>query len=143
MSEQENEEYKQIDNSSPEQVIAGEFIQWYYGNYNTSKEVLSTVYNEGSIVTIQDREFCGLNQRTGGLVCMEEMLSDRLKDIVKEPKNFRAQRSLANTILILVHGEMKMGKDEHFKIPFLEVFLLGSESGNYFIINQVFSTGSL
>ena len=128
---------------SEAQAFADAFVNWYFQNFNENKEALADVYGEGTLITFQDFQISGVNQR-GVLNIMDRFLSPGLQGMTMRAVTITAQPSVEGTALICVQGNCRMSPDEAEELPFYEIFIIGrTEAGGFQIINQVFSTASV
>lgn len=129
---------------SYETQLADSFVEYYYRMNNENKEELASIYTEASLITFQDTQIMGINPRNGSLNIMERLTGEALGSMIKKPIVWQAQQSVSDTFLVCVQGSVRMSQEEAEELSFYEVFLIGrNEEGNFFIINQIFSTSGV
>lgn len=116
---------------------ARQFAEIYYNLYNDidQRRNLAEIYTPNSLLTLNNKQIVGNND------IMEELMN--LKNHRKLHQHVTAQPSLNDTILLTVQGQTGFLDDNgqvETPLEFFEIFLIGQENGQFFIINQIFST---
>lgn len=116
--------------------IANQFCQIYYELYNDvdRRAQLSEIYTPQTLLTLNRKQIMG-NDIMGEIMALQNHR--------KIHQHVTAQPSMNGTILMTVQGQTGFLDDNNqveTPLEFFEIFLIGQQDGQFYIINQIFST---
>ena len=112
------------------QAVGTQFVQHYYTVFDQDKSGLSSLYDQGSMLSWEDEQFLGAQP-------IMEKLSG-LPKLCHQVTCAQYQPTVNNGIICFIVGTIQIDGDEN-KIPFAQVFHLqvGGTQG-YYVHNDMF-----
>mmetsp|Transcript_16287 Transcript_16287/g.23576 ORF Transcript_16287/g.23576 Transcript_16287/m.23576 type:complete len:124 (-) Transcript_16287:13-384(-) len=112
-------------------AVAQQFVQYYYGLFQTNREGLRSLFTADSMLTFESEQFKGVD------AIMEKFNSLTAGTIVHQVHTLDAQpSSTPGAILVLVSGTLQLDQDAPLK--FSQVFHLNPSGASYFCYNVLF-----
>ncbi|EED21087.1 nuclear transport factor, putative [Talaromyces stipitatus ATCC 10500] len=109
-----------------------EFIEFYYGTYDSDRKSLASLYRDESLLTFESASILGTNS------IIEKLESLPFKKVKHEVSTFDAQPLANYCIMILVIGQF-FADDEERPMNYTQAFqLMRDKNGQYFISNDIF-----
>jgi len=113
------------------QTIADQFVDYYYKAFDSDRSSLSALYRPQSMMTWEKEPFVGEK-------IIEKLVNLPFQKIQHRVDTKDAQPSNeSGGIMVMVTGAL-MFDDQPQAMNYVQVFNLLSESGNYFVQNDVF-----
>ncbi|EXX59491.1 Ntf2p [Rhizophagus irregularis DAOM 197198w] len=107
-------------------TLASQFVQYYYQVFQSDRSNLKPLYRDDSMLTFEGAPFKGVNDIIG-----------KLTQVAHRIATLDAQPSINNGIIVMVTGELLIDQETN-ATRFSQAFQLIPDSGNYWVLNDVF-----
>ncbi|OCL04159.1 putative nuclear transport factor 2 [Glonium stellatum] len=113
-------------------TIAQQFVEFYYNTFDTSRQNLSALYREHSMLTFENAPV------QGTVAISDKLLNLPFAQVKHKVDTLDAQPSSEDGgILVLVTGALLVeGSDR--PMSYTQAFQLRPEAGSYYVFNDVF-----
>jgi hypothetical protein len=112
-------------------TIAQQFVEFYYKTFDENRAGLASLYRDPSMLTFEA-------QPTQGTAAIVEKLQNLpFQQIQHRTDTVDAQPSADDGIMVLVTGALMLG-GESKPMSFTQAFQLKNDSGNWYVLNDVF-----
>jgi len=116
------------------EVIAKQFVQHYYTNFESNRTKLATLYQDHSMLTFEGDKFQGRNN------IMKKLTNLNIQSIKHQVTSFDVQPTVGNGLIVFVCGNLAVDQNQN-ALKFAEVFTLQpipNQPGGYYVLNDVF-----
>ena len=111
--------------------VAMQFIQHYYGTFDTNRNGLAGLYRQASMMSFEQQQFLGPQQIMGKLNTLPKVTHDGNSCTI----DVQCVNGAA-IILVFVTGQLAI--DANPPMKFVQTFLLMQEGAGYYVRNDVF-----
>ncbi|CAB4375263.1 NTF2-like protein [Rhizophagus irregularis] len=112
-------------------TLASQFVQYYYQVFQSDRSNLKPLYRDDSMLTFEGAPFKGVNDIIGKLTSLP------FQQVAHRIATLDAQPSINNGIIVMVTGELLIDQETN-ATRFSQAFQLIPDSGNYWVLNDVF-----
>ncbi|KAI8093829.1 uncharacterized protein BX664DRAFT_330681 [Halteromyces radiatus] len=113
-------------------AVAKAFVEFYYQTFDTSRQNLTSLYRNNSMLTFEGQQFQGAANITEKLVSLPfQKVAHRISTIDAQPS------AADNSILVIVSGQLLIDEESNPQM-FSQTFLLMPEGGSFFVFNDMF-----
>ncbi|ORX77583.1 nuclear transport factor 2 [Basidiobolus meristosporus CBS 931.73] len=115
------------------QTIAKSFVDFYYSTFDRSRNELSPLYREGSMLTFEGQQFQGSANIVEKLVNLPfQRVQHRVSTLDAQPSHPQQ-----GSLIISVTGQLMIDEESNPQ-QFTQCFQLVPEGNNYWVLNDVF-----
>ncbi|RYP15158.1 hypothetical protein DL765_005897 [Monosporascus sp. GIB2] len=115
--------------------VAKQFVDYYYQQFDSDRQNLSTLYRDNSMLTFEREPYLGTANIVGKLVGMP------FKTVMHQVETFDAQPGVDGGLLVLVTGRLLVDRDvdpDARPMSYTQAFQLLPEGGSFYVYNDIF-----